>query len=63
MVKVMHASNLKRFRQFYLVFRKDGAVRHQLSWTHIRKLLPIKDENKRNYFINLVLKIIYQKEN
>ena len=50
------ASNLKRFRQFYLVFRKDGAVRHQLSWTHIRKLLPIKDENKRNYFINLCIK-------
>lgn len=50
------ASNLKRFRQFYLVFRKDGAVRHQLSWTHIRQLLPIKDENKRNYFINLCIK-------
>ena len=49
-------SNLKRFRQFYLVFRKGGAVRHQLSWTHIRKLLPIKDENKRNYFINLCIK-------
>ena len=54
--KGYEASNLKRFRQFYLVFRKDGAVRHQLSWTHIRKLLPIKDENKRNYFINLCIK-------
>ena len=31
-------------------------MRHQLSWTHIRKLLPIKDENKRNYFINLCIK-------
>ena len=54
--KGYEASNLKRFRQFYLVFRKDGAVRHQLSWTHIRQLLPIKDENKRNYFINLCIK-------
>ena len=50
------ASNLKRFRQFYLLFRKDGAVGDQLGWTHIRKLLPIKDENKRNYFINLCIK-------
>ena len=31
-------------------------MRHQLSWTHIRQLLPIKDENKRNYFINLCIK-------
>ncbi len=28
----------------------------QLSWTNIIKILPIKDENKRNYYINLCLK-------
>ena len=50
------ATNLKRFRQFYLTFRKGGALRHQLNWTHIRRILPIKDENKRNYYINLCIK-------
>ena len=50
------ATNLKRFRQFYLEFEKSGAVRHHLAWTHYRKLLPIKDENKRNYYIKLCIK-------
>lgn len=45
-------TNLIRFRQFYITFPISGAVRH-LSWTHIRTLLPIKDENERNYYINL----------
>ena len=45
-------TNLSRFRKFYLYFPILGAVR-QLSWTHIRKLLPIKDENIRNYYFNL----------
>ncbi len=29
-------------------------MRH-LSWTNIRILLPIKDENKRNYYLNLCI--------
>ena len=49
-------TNLKRFRQFYLYFEKSAAVRHQISWTHYKRLLPIKDENKRNYYINLCIK-------
>lgn len=48
------SSNLKRFRQFFMLFPKGGPVGH-LSWTHIVKLLPIKDENKRNYYINLCI--------
>ncbi len=28
---------------------------HRLSWTIIRTVLPIKDENKRNYYINLCI--------
>ena len=46
-------SNLRRFRQFFLEFPNCGALRHNLSWTIIRTILPIKDENKRNYYINL----------
>ena len=49
-------TNLCRFRQFYLVFEKVGAVRQVLTWTNIRILLSIKDENKRNYYINLCIR-------
>jgi len=49
-------SNLKRFRQFYIIFEKGGPVGHQMTWTNIRVLLPIKDENKRNYYINMCIK-------
>jgi len=45
-------SNLKRFRQFYLLFSKGATVSHQLSWSHIVEVLPIKDENMRNYYLN-----------
>jgi predicted nuclease of restriction endonuclease-like (RecB) superfamily len=41
-------------------------VGDKLTWTHYRYLLPIKDENKRNYYINLCIKnniIIELKEN
>ena len=30
-------------------------MRQQFTWTHIRTLLPIKNENKRNYYINQVI--------
>ena len=48
-------SNLKRFRQFYLEFQKSGSLCHQLMWSHIRYLLPIKNENERNYYINQII--------
>lgn len=43
-------------RQFYISFEKLDAVRPQLSWTNIKKLMAIKDENKRNYYINICIK-------
>ena len=48
-------SNLKRFRQFYIMFQKSGPVGHQLTWSHYRYILPIKNENERNYYINQVI--------
>ena len=48
-------TNLSRFRNFYIQFPILGPVA-QLSWTNIIKILPIKDENKRNYYINLCIK-------
>ena len=50
------ASNLRRFRQFYSEFKMCGTVCHTLTWSNIRLLLPIKNENKRNYYINMCIK-------
>ena len=48
-------TNLSRFRKFYLCFPILGLL-GQLSWSHYRYLLSIKDKNKRNYYINLCIK-------
>ena len=49
------ARNLMLFRQFYIFFPNVNAVRSHLTWTNARTVLPIKDENKRNYYINLCI--------
>ena len=49
-------TNLCRFRQFYLYFKKIGPLGQYLTWSNIRILLPIKNENKRNYYINMCIK-------
>lgn len=54
--KGYNISNLKRFRQFYIIFQKGAPLGHQLAWTHIKYILPLKDENERNYYVNLVIK-------
>ena len=49
-------SNLKNMRLFYLIFKKSQPLVVLLTWTNIRLLLPIKNENKRNYYINMCIK-------
>ena len=49
-------SNLKRMRQFYVLFEKGAALPHQLTWEHLRLLLPLKDINKINYYINISIR-------
>jgi len=46
-------TNLRRFRTFYIQFSKCGTLCHKLTWSHYRYILPIKNENERNYYINL----------
>ena len=47
--------NLQKMRQFYNLFPNVGSVtRLFITWTHVCSILPIKDEHKRNYYINLV---------
>ena len=49
-------TNLSRMRQLYLTFEKLGTPCQELSWSHYRYILPIPDENKRNYYINTSIK-------
>lgn len=48
------ATNLRKFRQFYMAFPKRAALRGQLSWTYYKLVLPIKDEAERDYYLNEV---------
>lgn len=48
------ATNLRKFRQFYLLFSKCATV-SRISWSQVVLLLPIAEENKRNYYINLCI--------
>jgi len=51
--KKYNTTNLKRMRQFYKMIEKGAPFGHQLSWSHYRELLPIKDINEIKYYINL----------
>lgn len=42
-------------RQFYLNFPIVHSLNGQLTWTHYRYILPLKNENERNYYINQVI--------
>lgn len=43
-------SNLKRMRQFYLVYPISAKPSHQLSWSHYVELLKIDDELERSFY-------------
>lgn len=43
---------LKKIRQFYLEFKNCDALRHEITWTHYRLLLRVKDETARNWYMN-----------
>ena len=43
-------TNLKYMRQFYLAFPIGHALSDQLSWTHYRLLIRVKDEKARWFY-------------
>lgn len=47
--------NLRNMRQFYIVFKGENwnAMRTNLSWTHYRELISLKNIDKINYYINI----------
>lgn len=51
--KKYNSTNLKRMRQFYQMIEKGALMGHQLTWSHYRELIPLKDINKINYYITL----------
>ena len=51
--KKYNQTNLKRMRQFYLIIEKGALMGHQLSWSHYKELIPLKDINKINYYISI----------
>ena len=50
--KKYSTTTLKRMCQFYLVIQKGARIAH-LSWSHYHVLLPMKDINMINYYINI----------
>ena len=52
--KSYSVTSLKYMRQFYL-FQKSQPVVDHLSWSHYTILLPLKDINKINYYVNQVI--------
>ena len=51
--KGYNSSNLKRFRQFYLIFKKSQPLAVLLTCTYIKILLPIKDTLKDPMLITI----------
>ena len=46
-------TNLKYMRKFYYLFKKSHSLSDQLTWTHYREMLSIKDTNEINYYIRI----------
>ena len=46
------ARELRRYRQFYLLFPNWDALRPELTWTHYRTLIRVENERARLYYMN-----------
>ena len=49
-------TNLKYMRQFYLTFQNRHALRDQLSWSHYRLIMKVKNEKARQFYIEETIK-------
>jgi len=47
-------SNLRKMRQFYLMFRKRSTLSSELSWSHYSELIQISDDKARDYYIFII---------
>jgi predicted nuclease of restriction endonuclease-like (RecB) superfamily len=49
-------TNLKYMRQFYVTFPIGHALSDQLTWTHYRHLLTVRNEQARSFYMNEAIK-------
>ena len=50
-------SNLRKMRQFYLLFKKHSTLSSELSWSHYSELIHISDNPERNYYLSISKKL------
>ncbi len=57
--KEYNVRTLRRMRQFYNIFSdtKWSPMVTKLTWSHIRELLPLKDENAISYYLNSAINL------
>ena len=48
-------SNLRRFRQFYLMIEKGATLSHLLTWSHYIEIIPINNVTIINHYINICI--------
>ena len=48
-------TNLSRMRALFITFPNVGTLSQHLSWSHYYTVLPIKNINERNHYINQVI--------
>ena len=48
-------TNLSRMQSLFIAFPNVGTLSQHLSWSHYYTILPIKNPNERNYYINQVI--------
>ena len=51
--KKYEVSTLKRMRQLYWLIQKGAPLEHQLSFSHYKILIPLKDIDKIEYYIDV----------
>lgn len=54
--KGFDASNLKNMRQFYLIFPKCDTLCSQLSWSHYRLIMRVRNPDAREFYISEAVK-------
>ena len=47
-------SNLRYMRLFYRCFPKRDTLRHELSWSHYRRLISVENEAARLWYMNVI---------
>ena len=45
-------SNLRYMRLFYRTFPIRDTLRHELTWSHYRRLISVENENSRLWYMN-----------